>query len=65
MEMSRQEGWLPRAGSWEEAVLTWQEQVERVFRHQRPLGPEAPGATRAERSQPQPSPTRRPRPPRE
>lgn len=25
-------GWRPRAGSWEEAVLEWQEQVERSFR---------------------------------
>jgi len=35
MGVSRQEGWFPRAGSWEEAVLTWQEQIERAFTHER------------------------------
>ncbi len=28
-------GWYPRTGSYEEAVLTWYEQVELSFRHRR------------------------------
>lgn len=32
MEEKRQGIWPPREGSWEEAVLTWSEQVEASFR---------------------------------
>jgi hypothetical protein len=28
-------GWHPLRGSWEESVLTWNEQVDLSFRHQR------------------------------
>ena len=31
-EMEASAGWLPRAGSWEEAVLDWHTQVENAFR---------------------------------
>lgn len=29
-----QDGWLPMPGSWEEAVLDWNEQIEATFRRQ-------------------------------
>ena len=32
MEHNTREGWFPLRGSWEEAVLSWNEQVEISFR---------------------------------
>lgn len=33
--VERQAGWFPLRGSWEEAVVTWNEQVEATFRRKR------------------------------
>ena len=41
-----QEGWLPLPGSWEEAVLTWNEQIEASFRRQQEAAPGRNGTIR-------------------
>jgi hypothetical protein len=48
-----QNAWVPASGSWEEAVFSWNEQIERAFRgvrsaptEQTPLREESPGTTR-------------------
>jgi len=33
--LERRTGWFPLRGSWEEAVLSWNEQVEATFRRKR------------------------------
>ncbi len=35
---TRTEGWFPLRGSWEEAVLSWNEQVEISFRRREQSG---------------------------
>jgi hypothetical protein len=50
-------GWHPREDSWEEAVFTWHEQVERTFRRRRSGAEqealaEAPRDEYAERDEP-------------
>ena len=34
-EKSSRDGWVPLQGSWEEAVLSWHEQVQTAFRRHR------------------------------
>jgi hypothetical protein len=52
MKTRRREGWLPREGSWEEAVFGWHEQMEHGSLRQHgttsqtlAVRPEAPGIT--------------------
>ncbi len=48
MPVSQQEGWFPRAGSWEEAVVSWPDQVNRAFARQARLRREAHSDARTE-----------------
>ncbi|NIM05029.1 MAG: hypothetical protein GTN69_00575 [Armatimonadetes bacterium] len=36
---TRRTGWFPLRGSWEESVLSWNEQVDSALRHRSRLGP--------------------------
>jgi hypothetical protein len=46
MEARRFAGWLPREGSWEEAVVGWHEQMVRSFRRREVVGGFRPSVER-------------------
>jgi hypothetical protein len=60
-EASEATGWTPLAGSYEEAVLSWHEQVEKAFAGLERAGAPPRGLDTAGRTAPAPAPAGRDR----